>query len=229
MQSEPTATPDFTTFTEALRGFANLDIGEEEKLAAAEIFDPLIQTLVARGSLAMPPEVAGQFQAMVRPFLWSGRPSNSEVLFTKTQVSFFQKCLGTMWVQGDVFQQFYGKEEKVTKSEYFRINGFFLQSENEKRVLFQQLNNNQTIYNGLLESKEKIESELTAARSEIKLLKEQEEAMSEALKRCNADKMSVTEVNKLLAAEKPRLGATNRKGSAAAKFFLLPFTSHTAE
>ena len=216
-QIESPATPDFTPFKTALQNFANLDIGVEEKQAALEIFDPFIQTLVARGSLAMPAEVAGQFQALVKPFLWTGTPSNQEVNFTKAQVAFFQKCLAIMWVQGDVFQQFYGKEETVTKSEYFRINGFYLQSENEKRVLFQQLQNNQNIQSNLLDVKEKLSLELSQAKSQIASLKQEFEAVTDALKKCNTDKKSVTEVNRLLASEGSRLGSTCGASAAAAR------------
>ena len=216
-QSGPVPVPDFTPFTEALQGFANIDIGMEERQAAAEIFDPLIQTLVARGSLAMPPEVAEKFQEMVKPFLWSGIPGTENVSFTKTQVSFFQKCLAIMWVQGDLFQQFYGKEDTVTKSEYFRINGFYLQAENEKRVLFQQLQSNLNVQNGILQAKEKMVLELAAVRAENVSLKQQFEAATEALKKCNTDKMSVTEVNRLLVGDGPRLGSTCGASGPAAR------------
>ena len=207
--------PSFTPFLEALKNVThNPNLGEKEQTVINWLFGPFVLNLAARTYLAMPTNISDEFQSLIKPFMPVGQSCNEEVSFNSVQLSQLQQNLTIMWTQGDIFQQFFSREEAVAKSEYWKLNDFYLRSEGEKRILFQQLQNNQANqislakHNSLLEERDSLSSNLSAVRSEMQVLKKQYDAMSEALKKCNTDQQSVAEANRLLNEEMFRLGST---------------------
>ena len=207
--------PSFSPFVEELKNVTqNPNLSANEQLVINGIFGPFIANLAARAYLAMPKDISNQFQSFIKPYMPQIQNCPNELSFTSTQMKSFQDSLTKMWVQGDLFQQFFGREEIVAKSEYYRLNEFYLQAENDKRILFQQLQQNQSTqiqwstHNSVLEERNILSSELSKSKNETKVLKKQYEAICEALKKCHDEHKSVNEANRLLNMDGPRLGST---------------------